>query len=71
MLKNVELFWTTAALTVVPYKDRTDVSILGNNEDLVSKIDDTMLTVNNILASRFVEGIRDKVEKQMKLFRYL
>lgn len=44
MLKNVISFWTQAQLTVVPYKERTDVSILGNNEDLISKIDDTMLT---------------------------
>lgn len=27
--------------------------------------------MNNILASRFVEGIRDKVEGQMRMFRYL
>ncbi len=63
MLKTVETFWLSSSLIVIPYKERNDVFILGNNEDLISKMDDTLLTVNNILASRFVEGIRDKVEK--------
>jgi len=48
---------------VQPYRESKDVFILGNNEDLISKIDDTLLTVNNILASRFVEGIRPEVER--------
>jgi len=58
-------------LVVQNYKEKNDVFILGNNEDLISKLDDTLLTVNNILASRFVEGIRARVERQLKLFRYL
>lgn len=45
------------------YKDRTDMFILGNNEDLIGKLDDTLLTLNNILASRFVDRIRSKVNK--------
>jgi dynein heavy chain len=55
MLKNVETFWTSAQLTVVPYKERTDISILGNNEDLISKIDDTMLT-GIIIFAFYIKG---------------
>lgn len=44
---------------VVGYKERSDVFILGNNEDLIGKLDDTLLTINNILASRFVDKIRE------------
>jgi len=60
----VEAVWKSTSIVVTPYRDSKDVFILGNNEDLISKIDDTLLTVNNILASRFVEGIRADVEKQ-------
>jgi len=65
MLANVEAFWKSAMIVCVQYKEKNDVYILGNNEDLISKLDDTLLTVNNILASRFVDCIREKVEKQL------
>ena len=71
IVENVELVWKTAFINVQSYKDSKDISILGNNEDLISRIDDTLLTLNNIMASRFVEGIRNRVEIQMKLFRFL
>jgi len=35
---------------------------LGDIEELVARIDDSLLTLNNIMASRFVEAIRSKVE---------
>lgn len=69
-IEKVEAVWRSSSLTVVFYKDNKEVSILGNNEDLIAKIDDTLLSVNNILASRFVEGIRHRVEHQLKLLRY-
>jgi dynein heavy chain len=70
MIENVEAVWRGSSLVVTSYKDNKEISILGNNEDLIAKIDDTLLTVNNILASRFVEGIRTRVEAQLKLLRY-
>ena len=63
MITNVEAFWKTANIICIQYKEKNDVYILGNNEDLIAKLDDTLLTVNNILASRFIEGIRERVEK--------
>jgi hypothetical protein len=29
---------------------------------MITRLDDTLLTLNNIMASRFVEGIRTRVE---------
>ncbi|CAK72703.1 unnamed protein product (macronuclear) [Paramecium tetraurelia] len=60
MLEQVESIWRQAVITVQPYRESKDIFILGNNQDLISKIDDTLLTVYNILASRFVEGIRSE-----------
>lgn len=62
MTESVEAVWRSSSLVVTGYKDNKEISILGNNEDLIAKIDDTLLTVNNILASRFVENIRSRVE---------
>ena len=71
MLTNVKQFWASSKIVIVDYKDSKDLFILGNNEDLISKIDDTTLTINNMLGSRFVEEIRKDVEDQMKQFKYL
>ena len=63
MLSNVRQFWHTSKIMIVDYKDAKDIFILGNNEDLISKIDDTTLNINNMLGSRFVEEIRTQVEE--------
>ena len=65
MLKGVRQFWEHNHLSIVNYKERLDAYIVDTkaNEDLISKLDDTMLTLNNILANRFVEGIRKEVEE--------
>jgi hypothetical protein len=47
---------------VIQYKNVAEAYILGNNEDMITRLDDTLLTLNNIMASRFVEGIRGRVE---------
>lgn len=53
------------------YKGSTEAYILGNNEDMITRLDDTLLTLNNIMASRYVDGIRARVEHQVKMFRML
>lgn len=63
LLESVESIWNSASIAVTNYKDKIDMYILANNDELISKLDDTLLTLNNILASRFVEGIRGRVEE--------
>ena len=70
MLFNVQQFWSVAFLTVAPYKDKQDFYILGNNEELITKLDDSLETISSILSSRYVEGIRAKVEKEKDDLRY-
>jgi len=55
MLNGVELFWKSSNLSFIPYKDKKNVYILGDIDELIAKIDDVLLTLNNIMASRFVE----------------
>ncbi len=52
MLFNVQQFWSVGFLTVAPYKDKQDFYILGNNEDLITKLDDSLETISSILSSR-------------------
>jgi dynein heavy chain, axonemal len=52
LVENVEMFWKSSYLNVIPYKETKDVFVLGNNDELISKLDDTLLILNNILGSR-------------------
>jgi len=60
-IQAVEAFWKANSLQVVHYKETRDL-VLGNNEDLMQKVDDHLLTVINLIGNRFVEPIRGRVE---------
>jgi dynein heavy chain len=62
MLNQVELFWKTANLNITQYKDKKNQYILGDLEELIAKIDDNLMSLNNIMASRFVDTIRSRVD---------
>ena len=70
MIMKVEGIWKALALTTNPYKEGKD-NILGNNDELITKIDDNLLTVNNILASKYVGPIKPRVEVQSRMLRYV
>jgi hypothetical protein len=60
MITQVEMVWKTTQITVIPYKDGKD-TILGNNDELITKVDDNLLIVNNILASKYVAPLKQRV----------
>ena len=39
---------------MINYKDSAEISILGNNEEFISKLDDSLVTINNVLSSKYV-----------------
>jgi dynein heavy chain len=39
-----------------------DVYILGNLDDIMAALDDTLVTINTIMGSRFVEPIKETVD---------
>ena len=58
-------------LTTVSFREGKDGNILGNNDELITRIDDNLMTVNNILASKYVAPIKPRVELQSRMLRYL
>jgi hypothetical protein len=46
MLELVEATWKSAFILLLPYKDSKDLNILASNDELISKIDDTLLVPN-------------------------
>ena len=47
---------------MIPYKESAEVYILGNNEEFIGKLDDSLVTINNVLSSKYVHGIKAEVE---------
>ena len=66
MLAEVVNIWTQAEFLLAPYKDQKDVYVLAGIDDIMLLLDDSMVKMGTITASRFVGGIRDKVEQMEK-----
>jgi dynein heavy chain len=72
MLVDVEDFMKSekSSINTDTYKDTKDVFILGNNDELIKLLDDKIVTITNILSSRYVHGIKDKVVEQKQILDY-
>jgi len=70
MLDSVKGFWYGGQLKIVEYRADDHTVILGNNDELIEKLDDNLVTITNILSSRYVEGIRKEVELEQKKLSY-
>ncbi|KAG1670781.1 hypothetical protein FOA52_014009, partial [Chlamydomonas sp. UWO 241] len=71
LLTKVVSKWADVEFVAIPYKEQKDVYILGGIEEVQIALEDSMVTMSTILASRFVGGIRhdvEKVERQLNLF---
>ncbi|KAJ9505501.1 hypothetical protein QJQ45_023785, partial [Haematococcus lacustris] len=71
MLDKVTDKWRHVEFSVVHYKDSKDTYILGGVDEVMVVLEDSMVAVGTISASRFVAGIRHEVEKterQLRLF---
>ena len=63
MLEKVKKTWEECELPLNAYKDSKDIFILGNTEEIVTFLEDSMVNVATIAGSRFVGPIREEVEK--------
>lgn len=66
--KTMEL-WKKQSIEVKPHKDH--YYIVGANEDLLAVLEESMVTLSNILGARFVDHIRSEVEVQYKRLQYM
>jgi dynein heavy chain len=65
MMSKVTGMWIDAELDCAPYKEEQvkDLYILGDVSEIITNLDESLVTINTVLGSRFVGGIRDFVEK--------
>ena len=62
MLQKVSDSWAETEFVLNPYKEQKDVYALAGIDDITVQLEDSLVTMGTITASRFVGGIRDKVE---------
>ncbi|OQR91757.1 dynein heavy chain, partial [Thraustotheca clavata] len=60
MLCRITSLWNEIEFEVKNHNDRKDVYVLGSTEDVISSLEESLITMNTILASRFVEPVRDE-----------
>lgn len=66
MLNKVSRSWETTEFVVNPYRESKDYFILGSVEEIVLLLDDSLVTINTILGSRYVSNVREEVESWKK-----
>jgi hypothetical protein len=71
MLKDIKNYMNEAELSLVACSDGKEGIVLGNNDKLFLDIDDKLITLNSIMASKYVDNIRPRVEILIKQLRYL
>eukprot|EP01035_Chromulina_nebulosa_P017367 gene17367-22915_t len=59
MMLKVTTIWEKLEFEVKPYKDVKDLYILGDVTEVTSALDDSLVTVNTVLGSRYVAGLVD------------
>lgn len=54
LLDHINSKWSSIDFTLIPFKDMKDAFILGSLEDVTAALEDSMVTMSTILASRQV-----------------
>jgi dynein heavy chain len=62
LMGKVTGIWDTLEFDVRPYKEVKDLYILGDTSEVVASLDDSLVTINTVLGSRYVGGIRSYVD---------
>ena len=52
LLEHISSKWNSIDFTLLPFKDVKDAFILGSLEDVTAALEDSMVTMSTILASR-------------------
>ena len=62
LMAKVTGIWDIMNLDVKPYKEVKDLYILGDTSEVIASLDDSLVTINTVLGSRYVAGIRSFVD---------
>jgi len=61
-LDKIKHGWAEMNFTIISHRESKDVFILGAVDEVVTLLEDNQVTLQTMIASRFIVGIRDDVE---------
>lgn len=70
IIDSIENFINKSTITIDKYKQQKDIFILGDNDELIKQIDDSIVQINNILSEKYVQRIKSRVEKVQMVILY-
>ena len=62
MLDKLVKIWKKLEFEIFPYKQRKNMWIIGGTDEVLTCLDDSMVTVSTLLGSRYVKPIQPQVE---------
>ncbi|ETO22423.1 dynein heavy chain 7 [Reticulomyxa filosa] len=71
-LQKIKAIWSTAELPLQNYKNTKDMYILAGLDDTIAGLDESLVTINTINLSKYVDPIREQVgewNKKLILFQ--
>ena len=63
LLSKIKATWAETSFVTINHRDQDDLWILGGVDEVVVSLEDSQVSLQTILASRFVGGIRQEVEE--------
>ncbi|EQC31947.1 hypothetical protein SDRG_10462 [Saprolegnia diclina VS20] len=71
-LARINGLWAELSFDVKCHNDRRDVYVLGPTDDIASALEESLVSMSTVLASRFVEPVRDEalaLHRRLVLFQ--
>ncbi|KDO23904.1 hypothetical protein SPRG_20887 [Saprolegnia parasitica CBS 223.65] len=71
-LARINRLWAELSFDVKCHNDRRDVFVLGPTDDVASALEESLVSMSTVLASRFVEPVRDEalaLHRRLLLFQ--
>lgn len=65
-LAKIKQGWDQMAFTCISHREQKDVFILGSLEDILTLLEDNQVTLQTMMGSRFIMGVKDEVERWNK-----
>lgn len=61
-LEKIKAFTGSISFNMEPYKGDKSIMVLGNNDDLIKKLDSSLVDITNILSNKYVVRIKKEVD---------
>ncbi|KAL8017811.1 putative bromodomain, AAA+ ATPase domain, dynein heavy chain region D6 P-loop [Plasmopara halstedii] len=65
-LQKIKYGWEQMEFTCVNHRDQSDVFILGSLEDVLTLLEDDQVSLQTMMGSRYILGVKEEVERWSK-----